>query len=175
MLTISACTFGGGFVIVNFMKRRFVDELKWLDEEEMMDITAMAQSCPGAIAVNAAIQVGWKVAGLPGFIVATLGTIIPPIAILSIISFFYNAFASNTYVAYTLMGMQAGVAAVIIDVCCSMGIKIIKEKSIMRYIIMLTSFILAFVLKFNVVYIILGAAFLGLIVALLKRNKGGVA
>ena len=62
-LYISAFTFGGGFVIVTFMKRKFVDQLKWIDEKEMLDFTALAQSSPGAIAVNAAILVGWKVCG----------------------------------------------------------------------------------------------------------------
>ena len=85
-LYISAFTFGGGFVIVTFMKHKFVDELHWIDEQEMLDFTALAQSCPGAIAVNAAILVGWNVYGFAGMIVATLGTILPPMIILSVVS-----------------------------------------------------------------------------------------
>lgn len=77
---ISSFTFGGGFVIVTFMKRKFVDELHWIDEKEMLDFTALAQSCPGAIAVNAAILVGCKVCGLVGMAVAVLGTILPPMS-----------------------------------------------------------------------------------------------
>ena len=73
MLSISTFTFGGGFVIVTLMKRRFVDDLEWLDENEMLDMTAIAQSCPGAIAVNGAILVGQRVAGAAGIIVATDG------------------------------------------------------------------------------------------------------
>ena len=65
-LYISAFTFGGGFVIVTFMKKCFVDELHWIDEDEMLDLIAIAQSAPGAIAVNGAIVVGYKLAGLPG-------------------------------------------------------------------------------------------------------------
>mgnify|MGYP002605515444 CR=1 FL=1 len=65
-LYLSAFTFGGGYVIVSLMKKKFVDELHWIDEEEMLDLTAIAQSSPGAIAVNAAILVGWKTVGLPG-------------------------------------------------------------------------------------------------------------
>ena len=117
---ISTFTFGGGFVIITFMKKKFVDELHWIDEEEMLDLTAIAQSSPGAIAVNAAILVGWKTGGLPGMGVAVIGTIIPPMVILTIISFFYVAFATNTYIALILKGMQAGVAAVILDVVCSL-------------------------------------------------------
>ena len=98
-LYISSFTFGGGFVIVTFMKKKFVDELHWIDEQEMLDMTALAQSSPGAIAVNAAILVGWQVEGLVGMLVAVLGTIIPPMVILSVVSVFYNAFASNHYIA----------------------------------------------------------------------------
>ena len=115
-LYISSFTFGGGFVIVTFMKRKFVDELKWIDETEMLDLTALSQSAPGAIAVNAAILVGWRVSGFLGMLIAVLGTIIPPMLILSIISLFYQTFATNPYVALVIKGMQSGVAAVILDV-----------------------------------------------------------
>ena len=73
MFYISAFTFGGGFVIVTFMKRKFVDTLHWLDEQEMLDFTALAQSSPGAIAVNAAILVGLKICGAAGMAAAVLG------------------------------------------------------------------------------------------------------
>ena len=86
MLYISAFTFGGGFVIITFMKRKFVDELGWIDEQEMLDLTALAQSSPGAIAVNAAILVGWRVGGFLGMVTAVIGTVLPPITILSVIS-----------------------------------------------------------------------------------------
>lgn len=102
MLSISTFTFGGGFVIVTLMKRRFVDDLHWLDEDEMLDMTAIAQSCPGAIAVNGAILVGQRVAGAAGIVVATIATIIPPMVILSLVSYFYALFADNPYVAAVL-------------------------------------------------------------------------
>ena len=105
-LCLSAFTFGGGYVIVTFMKRKFVDELHWLEEKEMLDMTALAQSTPGASAVNAAILVGWRVAGFPGMVVAVLGSILPPMVILTLISFIYQAFAANPYVALVLKGMQ---------------------------------------------------------------------
>lgn len=86
--TLSAFTFGGGFVIIPLMRKKFVEQLHWIDEEEMMDLTAIAQSSPGAIAVNASILVGYRVAGVPGALVTVLGTVLPPLIILSIISFF---------------------------------------------------------------------------------------
>ena len=79
---ISAFTFGGGFVIVTLMKRRFVDELHWLDEQELLDFTAIAQSSPGPIAVNAAILVGSRLGGWRGTLAAILGTVLPPLIIL---------------------------------------------------------------------------------------------
>ena len=162
-LYISAFTFGGGFVIVTFMKHKFVDELHWIDEQEMLDFTALAQSCPGAIAVNAAILVGWNVYGFAGMIVATLGTILPPMIILSVVSFFYAIFSTNVWVAVVLKGMQAGVAAVILDAACSLGESGLKEKSSLSIFIMTAAFVCDFFLEVNVVYIILVAACIGII------------
>ena len=91
-LCLSAFTFGGGYVIVTLLKQKFVDELHWIGDEEMLDLVAIAQSSPGAIAVNGAIVVGYKLAGIPGILVSVLGAIIPPFLILTVISFFYSAF-----------------------------------------------------------------------------------
>lgn len=172
-LYISSFTFGGGFVIVTFMKKKFVDELHWIDEQEMLDMTALAQSSPGAIAVNAAILVGWQVEGLLGMLIAVLGTIIPPMLILSIISLFYNAFATNTYVALVLKGMQAGVAAVILDVVCDLGDKVVKSHSPLYIGLMVAAFAANFVFNVNVILIILAAAVLGIVRVLLQSRKGG--
>ena len=162
-LYISAFTFGGGFVIVTFMKHKFVDELHWINEQEMLDFTALAQSCPGAIAVNAAIFVGWNVYGLAGMLVATLGTILPPMIILSVVSFFYAIFSANVWVAIVLKGMQAVVAAVILDAACSLGESVLIEKSSLSIFIMTAAFVCDFFLGVNVVYIILVAACIGII------------
>ena len=170
-LYISAFTFGGGFVIVTFMKRRFVDKLHWIDEQEMLDLTALAQSSPGAIAVNAAILVGWKVAGLPGMLVAVVGTILPPMVVLSVISLFYAAFATNPYVALVLKGMQAGVAAVILDVVCSLGADVAKQKSVLSWVMMAAAFVATFVFDINVVFIILAAVLVGIGRQLWTRRK----
>ena len=170
-LYISAFTFGGGFVIVTFMKRKFVDQYHWIDEDEMLDITALAQSSPGAIAVNAAILVGWKVAGFFGMVVSVLGTVLPPMVILSVISLIYQKFAQNTYVKFVLAGMQAGVAAVILDVVCSLGGKVISEKQWVYYAVMILAFIATFFLDVNVVYIILAAAAFGIVQALVAKRR----
>ena len=175
MLYISAFTFGGGFVIITFMKRKFVDELGWIDEQEMLDLTALAQSSPGAIAVNAAILVGWRVGGFLGMVTAVIGTVLPPITILSVISLFYAAFAANPYVALVLKGMQAGVAAVILDVVWGLGANVVKTKSPIHLVVMATAFIATFVYGVNVNYIILAAGLLGVVLAMVQRQKGGQA
>lgn len=171
-LYISAFTFGGGFVIITFMKRKFVDELHWIDMTEMLDLTALAQSSPGAIAVNAAILVGWRVAGLMGMLIAVLGTILPPMLILSVISLCYQAFASNLYVALILKGMQAGVAAVILDVVCGLGSNVIKQKRPILLVIMAVAFLANMVWKVNVIYIILASALMGILLEFMGRKRG---
>ena len=156
MLSISAFTFGGGFVIVTLMKRRFVDDLEWLDENEMLDMTAIAQSCPGAIAVNGAILVGQRVAGAAGIIVATVATIIPPMVILSLVSYFYALFA--------------GVAAVIVDVVLNLGTGVVKTKRWLLDVIMVAAFAAA-ISGVNVIYIILTSGVIGVICAIAGRGK----
>ena len=168
---ISAFTFGGGFVIITFMKRKFVDELHWLEEEEMLDLSALAQSSPGAVAVNTAILVGWRVAGFAGMIVAVFGSILPPMITLTVISFFYTAFASNLYVALVLKGMQAGIAAVILDVVCDLGKNVLKEKSYLNMAVMVLAFVATFFLNVNVIYIILAAAMIGISKEVYKHRK----
>ena len=175
MLYISAFTFGGGFVIITFMKRKFVDGLHWIDDQEMLDLAALAQSSPGAIAVNAAILVGWRVGGFLGMIVSVIGTILPPLTILSIISFFYAAFATNPYVALVLKGMQSGVAAVILEVVCNLGMGVVKTKSAVHMVVMAVAFCATFFFGVNVVYIILAAAVLGIVLALTQHKKGEAA
>lgn len=171
-LYISSFTFGGGFVISTFMKKKFVDELHWIDEEEMLDLIAMAQSSPGAIAVNVSILVGWRVSGFIGMLTAVLGTIIPPMVIIIAISFFYNAFSENRYVALFLKGMQAGVAAVIADVVFDLGKNVIKGKSLLHIAVMLTAFVLVFFFNVNVILIIACALLIGVAEALISL-KGG--
>ena len=171
---LSAFTFGGGYVIVPLMKGRFVDDLHWLDEQEMLDLTAIAQSAPGPIAVNAAILLGWRVAGPLGSAVAILGTVLPPLVILSVLALFYAAFRSNRVVAAVLKGMQAGVAAVIASVVCGMAGNILKEKQLLPDLIMAAAFLSTWFLGVNVAYIILASALTGVLCTLWRqRHRGG--
>lgn len=169
VLYISTFTFGGGFVIVTLMKRKFVDELHWIGEEEMLDLIALAQSSPGAIAVNAAMLVGKRIAGYPGLAVALAGTILPPIVILSVVSMAYETFSTNPYVAAALKGMQAGVGAVIAGVVVDLGKKEIG--SVFHLMIMIMAFVVSVIFKVNAVWVILGAALAGLLEGFIRGKK----
>ena len=161
-LYLSAFTFGGGYVIVTLMQKKFVAEYHWIDEKEMLDLIAIAQSSPGPIAVNGAIVVGYKLCGILGVIVGVIATIIPPFFIISVVSLFYNAFKDNMYIALVLEGMQAGVGAVITSVVYEMALGLTQEKSIMSILIMIGAFIGNYFLKINVVWIILLCILLGI-------------
>lgn len=168
---LSAFTFGGGYVIIPLMKKKFVDDLQWIEEEEMLNLTAIAQSSPGAVAVNAAILLGYRVAGISGALVTILGTILPPFITLSIISIFYTAFRDNTIVNAVLKGMQAGVAAVIADVVMSLGSNVFKQKDIVSVIVMVGAFISTFFFRINVMYIILVCGCIGAVKILIQMKK----
>lgn len=170
-LTLSAFTFGGGYVIVTLMKRKFVDEMHWIKEEEMLDMVAIAQSCPGAVAVNASILVGFRVAGVPGAVVSILGTIIPPFVIISVISACYAAFRSNLVVAAVLKGMQSGIAAVIADVTVNLSAKAYKESGTAAVMLMAGAFCASFFFSVNVLWIILACGIYGFGCTWLRNRK----
>ena len=173
-LYLSTFTFGGGYVIVTLMKKKFVDEYHWIDEQEMLDLVAIAQSSPGAIAVNGAIVVGYKLAGMAGVLTSVLATVIPPFVILSVISLFYAAFRSNLVVGWMLNGMQAGVGAVIAQVVWEMGSGIVKDRQWISVLIMAAAFIANYVYNVNAVLIILLCAAIGAVRTLTsEHNKKG--
>lgn len=170
-LYLSTFTFGGGYVIVTLLKQKFVDELHWIDKEEMLDLVAIAQSSPGAIAVNGAIVVGYKLAGIPGILVSVLGAIIPPFTILTVISFFYNAFKTNFIIKNLLTGMTAGVSAVIISVVWDMAFGIVKSRDLLLVIIMICAFVANYYWKVNVVFIILATAAIGALRTVIRTKR----
>ena len=171
-LYLSTFTFGGGYVIVSLMKTKFVDELHWIDETEMMDLIAIAQSSPGAVAVNGAIVVGYKLAKIPGVLVAVLGSIIPPFVIITIISGFYTIFQENFIVQTMLSGMRSGVSAVIASVVWDMGSTVVKTKSLGAILIMIGTFVANYFFKVNVIYIILLCIIVSVIRAVIDEKKG---
>lgn len=170
-LSLSAFTFGGGYVMIPLMQRKFVQQYHWLDTKDMLDIAAIGQSTPGATAVNAAILIGYRLAGFPGALLTILGTVLPPLVILSVISLFYTAFRDSQVVAAVLWGMQAAVGAVIADVVIGMVMKTMRQKQILPIVILIGSFVASCVFGINVIWIILACGALGALVSLRKGNK----
>lgn len=170
--TLSAFTIGGGYVIITLMKKKFVEQYHWITEEEMLDFTAIAQSSPGVIAVNASILIGYRLAGIPGALLTILGTVLPPLIILSVVSLFYEAFKANEYVQAMLKGMQAAVAAVIAEVIISMAAGVFKQKKVLSIIIMFAAFAAAYFLNVSVILIIITCGIIGAAMTVYGLKKG---
>ncbi len=171
MLTISAFTFGGGFVIIGMMKKKFCEQLHWVNDEVVLDMTAIAQSAPGALAVNNAIIFGYKIAGTAGAFVSILATVIPPITIISIICIFYQAFSNNLLIQTALQVMRAGVGAVIVDVVIDLSAHVFKSKNFFHILFMTIAFIASWIFHISAITIILISVILGVYRAILDRKE----
>ena len=167
---ISAST-SGGYAIVSIMKDKFVNKKKWLNEDEMIDLLAIAQSTPGPIAINTSVLVGYRVAGTLGAIVTILGTTLPPLIIMSIVATCYEQFKNVEIIRYLMHGMQAGVAALLVNVTISLFINLTKLKSIISYALFVISFILVRYTNINVLYVAIMCALVGIIKVLLLKEK----
>ena len=159
---ISVFTFGGGYVIVSLMKKKFVDEYHWIEEEEMLDITAIAQSSPGPIPINASVILGYRMYGVIGSLVAILGTALPPMIIISVISVFYTQFRTNRIIAIALQVMRAGVAAVIFDVVINLAKNVVATKRALYILLMATAFVGKVILGVDAMIVILCCLVVGL-------------
>ena len=148
-------------MIIPLMRKKFVDQLHWIEEQEMLDLTAIAQSSPGAIAVNAAILVGYRVGGIGGALLTVIGTILPPLLIISVISMFYRAFRDNAIVNMAMAGMLFGVAAVLLDVVINMTRDVIKQKRILPVVVLVGAFIAVRFFNVSVIIIILICGLIG--------------
>lgn len=171
MFTLSACTFGGGFVIVSLMKKKVVEEHHWLEEDEMLDVTAIAQSSPGPIPVNASVILGYRLHGVIGSLVAVAGTILPPMVLLAVIAVFYDQFRSNAVINIALTVMRAGVAAVICDVVINLAKNVIGTKKVLYVVLMIITFIMGYFLNISAMIIILCCLATGIVCVLIEVAK----
>lgn len=178
---LSAFTVGGGYVIVPLMRKTFVEKLAWIEESEMLDLIAIAQSSPGPIAVNTSILIGYKIAGVPGALITLFGTILPPLIILTLFSYVYHIIRDNKIMRALFYGMSIGVAVVILDAVTSMATTIVSKRKILPVFMMIGAFILAITLNIHIVVIILSCAAIGILVTLLaswrerKNQNAGTA
>lgn len=152
---ISAFTIGGGFVIIPLLKAKFVDEYKWLDDKDALNLVAIAQSAPGVVAANSAIILGYRMGGLLGTLVALLATILPPLITLTLISYAYDSFAHNQYIQLLLKGMQCGATAIIINVAIDLLRKELKKKLTLPLVIIAGTFIANYFFNVNLMYAVI--------------------
>lgn len=171
-LELSAFTFGGGYVIVSLMKKTFVDKFHWIENDEMLDLVAIAETAPGSIAISGAIVVGYKLAGLPGMFITVVATAIPPLVTISLIALGYQAVSDNALVKRLLLGMQAGVAAVIFAVVWDLARKYVKKRDAAALVIMTLAFVAAYVFHVNVICVVLACIGVGLAHALRLMRSG---
>lgn len=168
---LSATTFGGGYVIISMVQRLFVEKLGWISYEEMLDYTAMSQTAPGSIAVNISVLVGRRLAGWPGILSALLGTVLPPLILLSLLSVCYMAVIGNRPVQFLLRGMEAAVIALIFNSVVNLAVPYIKNRDLLALVLMAAVCLLSIVWEVSVVYIIIGSGVLGVVLALISKYR----
>lgn len=160
---ISAFTVGGGFVIIPLLRAKYVDEYGWIDDKETLNLVSIAQSMPGVVAVNAAIILGYRMAGLRGALTALAATILPPLVTLSVISCAYDWFATNPYVRYALKGMQCGATALIVNVAIDLLQKQWRKKLLWPLAIIVGTFVANFFFGVNIMLLVVIDGLLGLV------------
>ena len=174
MLKIGLFTFGGGYAMIALLENEFVTKRGWLEQEEFLDVAAIAESTPGPIAINSATYIGYKKAGILGSLVATLGMVLPSFCIIYAISLFFDAFLSLAVVAYAFQGIRVAVIYLIL----SAGLRMLKKMKrtpfsvtavAVTVILMLTCTLLSVKLS-TIVYILAGGG-MGVILWLIRRAR----
>ena len=163
---IGAVTFGGGYAMIPVLEQTFVSKKGWLSEEEMIDLLAIAEMTPGPIAINASTFVGTKMAGVPGAVAATLGMVTPSFAIIAVVSGFYMQFQSNPTVGAALLGIRAGVTALVLSAVLKLGKKAVRKP--IDWAICLLAFVAVGVYGVSAILAIVTAGLCGF---LLRRKK----
>ena len=171
-LKIGLFTFGGGYAMIALLENEFISKKKWIEKNEFLDMVAIAESTPGPIAINAATYIGYKTAGFLGALAATVGVCIPSFTIIYLISLFFDAFLSLTYVSYAFRGIQICVIYLIL----SAGIKMLKGMPKSAFsVVLLSMTVLCMVLlslfsvSFSAVFYILIGGTAGIMGYLIRR------
>ena len=170
-LKIGAFTFGGGYAMIPIIQKEIVEKRKWITDDDILEIIAIAESTPGPIAINSATFVGYRVAGFWGAFFATTGVVLPSFVIILAISFVLRQFQEIKAVQYAFNGIRAGVLALLIKALVGMYKK--APKSIVSYIVIAASFIITAFFDINVLFVIIGCAVFGLVTSVIieRRSK----
>jgi len=176
-MKIGAFTFGGGYAMVGIIEHECVERKKWLTHEEMMDVTVIAESTPGPIAINCATYAGFRQAGLPGAIFATAGMVLPSFAIIYIISMFLDRFLEIRIVAGAFAGIRLCVALLILNAGINM-VKKMKKKTPLSIGILAVAFCVMLIaeltaVKLSSIVLLLAAGLVSLGVFLGKKGGRG--
>lgn len=169
-LTISA-TANSGYAIIAVMRDDFVNKRKWFTEDEMSDYIAIAQSCPGPMAVTSSMVVGFQSAGILGSLAAVWGVITPPFVIMVLVSIFYQTIVSNPYVTIFMRGMQMGVVAMLLDVCIGLFLNATKRPGAYPLVVMAIAFLYVRLTNCSIMWLAIGCGVAGAIRALLVKGE----
>ncbi len=161
---INAITFGGGYTIVPVVKDMFVNDLKAIDEDEMLDIVALAQSGPGAMAISTSLLTGYKLRGPVGALVCLVASVLPCLIILGLISKFYTEFKQNTYINAALKGIGGVISAVLFITVFRMGKTAYKKHPVFSGILMVVVFVAGYFTSIHTAILILFSAIVGITV-----------
>ena len=169
-LTISA-TANSGYAIIAVMRDDFVNKRKWFTEDEMSDYIAIAQSCPGPMAVTSSMVVGFQSAGILGSLAAVWGVITPPFVIMVLVSIFYQTIVSNPHVTIFMRGMQMGVVAMLLDVCIGLFLNATKKPGAYPLVVMAIAFLYVRLTNCSIMWLAIGCGVAGAIRALLVKRE----
>lgn len=170
-MKIGTFTFGGGYAMIPLIQKEAVENKKWISDEDILEVVAIAESTPGPIAINAATFIGYKVAGVFGAFFATLGVVLPSFLIILLISGVLREFQEYKVIRYAFEGIRAGVIALIIKALLGMYKKC--PKGLFSYIIMAVAFALTAFFDVPVYFVILASAVFGLTASLIAKRRGG--
>lgn len=166
---ISAVSVGGGLTMLPLMDREFVEKRNWMSESDMVDVVAIVQSVPGIIAVNMAILIGQRTAGLAGAIVASVGVVIPPVVVIVVIAALLFQLSGNATADHIFTGVRAAVSALILLSVIKMSKSILKSP--VPIVIAILGFLLLVVFDVDAVGLIVASAFAGLLIAGISRLR----
>ena len=164
-------TFGGGWSIIAQIQRDYVEKKHYITNEELLDLTSVGKSLPGVMVGNVTLLFGYHVAGVPGALLSLLGMSIPPVLILTLITYLYTWFRDNQYVARALRGVRACVVPIIFSATLKLYPAALRDW--FTYVVLLLGVVLLLFTEINAILIILSAAVIGLLVSFFKRRKGG--
>lgn len=166
-------TANSGYAILSAMKSTFVGKYKWISEDKMSDYIALAQSCPGPMAISCSTIVGYELAGVLGAFMAVLGCIIPPIIIMVLVSYFYQSIIQNKIVAIFMKGMSYGVVAMLLDVLIGLFTSATKKGYVYPIMLMIISFLYIEFTDFSILYLVIVCIVSALVKAKLTEKMMG--